>query len=232
MRRIGLLIGLALLASPVAAKPAPDPVVVELFTAQGCDSCPQANALVAELAERPGVIALTYAVDYWDYLGWKDTFARPEFTERQRAYQAAMKLRDVYTPQVVVDGTIQMSGVRGEAVEAAVDAHHARPDFPPEMLFRARGRQIAIGSGRVPRGGAEVWLVRYQEGPQEVQIRAGDNRGQTIAHANVVRELVRLGDWRGRSRLYALPAAAEDDLKTVVLVQAVRTGRILGAARL
>ena len=91
-----------------------EPVVVELFTAQGCSGCPEANALLEGLAGRPGVIALTYAVDYWDYLGWPDTFAQPAFAERQRAYQDRLRLRDVYTPQVIIDGQRQMSGARDD----------------------------------------------------------------------------------------------------------------------
>ena len=115
-----ILLALAALASPAGAHPRP-PVIVELFTAQGCSSCGDANALVGELAERDGVLPLTFSVDYWDYLGWPDTFALPEFTERQKAYAKRLGPREVYTPQVVVDGRKQASGAKPETVEELVD---------------------------------------------------------------------------------------------------------------
>jgi hypothetical protein len=225
------LAGALLFAAPAAADaPTSEPVVVELFTAQGCDSCPEANRLVAELAERPEVIALTFSVDYWDYLGWKDTFAKPEFTARQRAYRQGLKLRDVYTPQVIVDGKRQVSGAKKDAVEAAVEEEAERRVYPPETLFQTPTR-FAVGSGRVPRGGADVWLVRYDPRPQEVEVRRGENKGETVRHANLVREIVRLGRWTGRPQVYRLPRAAEG-LETAVLVQGRDGGRIIAARRL
>jgi hypothetical protein len=210
-------------ASPALARP---PVVVELFTAQGCSSCGAANALVAELAERPGVLALTFGVDYWDYLGWPDTFARPEFTERQRAYARRLALREVYTPQVVVDGRAQASGVKDDAVEALVDTAQKTPAWPPDMMFMGE-RRVAVGSGPAPRGGADVWLVRYDPRALEVTPRRGDNRGQTLVQRNVVREMVRLGAWRGRPTAYRIPATDIEGLATAVLVQAPKGGKIL-----
>ena len=105
--------------APVAAPP--EPVIVELFTAQGCAGCAEANARVEAVANEPGVIALTYAVDYWDYLGWPDTFARPEFAQRQRDYRRPLRLRDVSTPQVVIDGRRQVAGGPGNALHTAID---------------------------------------------------------------------------------------------------------------
>jgi len=167
MRKALLAFVVLLLLSPTAA-PARvrPPVVVELFTAQGCSSCLTANTLVSELAGRTDVLALTFGVDYWDYLGWPDTFARPEFTERQRAYARKLALREVYTPQVVIDGRVQASGVKGEAVEALVAAALKAPTNPPDMLFMGT-RRVAVGSGPVPRGGADVWLIRYDPREQE-----------------------------------------------------------------
>ncbi len=235
MKRIAFVTLLALAVAPLAAasaraRPPAAPVVVELFTAQGCSDCPEANQLLMRLADQPDVITLTYAVDYWDYLGWKDTFARPEFAERQRAYRRAMNLRDVYTPQIVVDGKRQLTAVEPDEVEAAVREEAERDVYPPDMQFVGEGR-VAVGSGRVPRGGATVWLVRYDDEVQEVAVRRGENRGQTVRHDNVVRELVRLGDWRGRPKMFRLPAPSEEGLETVVLVQADRTGRIMAAGR-
>lgn len=234
MRRIALLSLLLALAAPLAgaaaARPSSAPVVVELFTAQGCSDCPEANALLMRLADEPDVIALTYAVDYWDYLGWKDTFARPEFAARQRAYRKAMNLRDVYTPQIVVDGKRQLTAVEADEVEAAVREEARRDVYPPEMRFMGKDR-VAVGSGRTPRGGASVWLVRYDAHPQDVTVRRGENRGQVVRHGNVVRELTRLGQWRGRPTLFRIPRTATPDLRTVIIVQADRSGAVLAASR-
>ncbi|MEH0195178.1 DUF1223 domain-containing protein [Caulobacter sp. CCNWLY153] len=213
----------SLVAAPAAAK---SPVLVELFTSQGCSSCGKANLAAAELAERDDVLALTYSVDYWDYLGWKDTFAKPAFGERQRAYAKAFALRDVPTPQVVVAGKVQASGAKAETVEKLIDAAHLPP--APDMEFVGTGR-VAIGSGASPRGGAEVWLVRFDPRKQEIAVKRGDNRGQTIVHRNVVREIVKIGAWTGRPKMYRLPALAkDDDLATAIIVQGAKGGRVLG----
>lgn len=223
-------------AQPVGARDAArvdapiEPVVVELFTAQGCSGCPEANRTVEALAEAPGVIALTYAVDYWDYLGWEDTFARPEFEARQRAYQTAMRLRNVYTPQVVIDGRRQVSGAQAPAVQAAVDQEAARRVFPPQVEFRESGDAVGIGTGRPPPGGAEVWAVTYRPGPQTVTPAEGDNRGQAVRHVNVVRGLTRLGEWTGRPILLDLPEPAGSQDGMVIIVQARADRRILTAA--
>jgi hypothetical protein len=232
---LALIGGVASVAQPVGARSsvrdAPiEPVVVELFTAQGCSGCPQANLAVEAVADEPGVIALTYAVDYWDYLGWEDTFARPEFEARQRAYQTAMRLRNVYTPQVVIDGRRQMSGAEGDAIEAAVEAEAQMRVFPPEVEFRDSGDAVGIGSGRVPEGGAEVWAVTFLPGPQVVAVQEGDNRGQQVRHVNVVRRLTRLGEWRGHPILLGLPEPSTPGERTAVLVQASGDRRILAAA--
>ncbi|NJC40857.1 hypothetical protein GGQ87_001115 [Brevundimonas alba] len=245
MRTRGWIIpAAALLAATVAAgssaQPAssraprgetpPEPVVIELFTAQGCAGCLEANARVEALAGEPGVIALTYAVDYWDYLGWQDTFARPEFAQRQRAYRRPLKLRSVGTPQVVIDGRRQVAGAQEAALKAAVDEEAARRVFPPEIEFRETGDRVGVGSGRAPAGGAEVVAVIYRPGPQTVEIQSGDNRGQTVRQVNVVRSVRSLGTWSGRSALYTLPAGVGANEAVAVLVQARTDRRILNGA--
>ena len=207
------------------------PVVVELFTAQGCAACVEANAVVERAAAEPGVVALTYGVDYWDYLGWNDTFARPKFAERQRAYRQALKLRNVSTPQVVIDGRRHVSGARSPELKAAVEAEAQGRGWPPEIEFRETGDRVGVGSGRPPRGGAEVMAVVYRPGLQTVDVRQGDNRGQAVRHVNVVREVRRLGDWTGRPVLFVLPADSASEDNVVVLVQAKSDRRILSAAR-
>jgi hypothetical protein len=236
MRRLAPLIAATLLVAPAAQARVSHraqrlPVVVELFTAQGCSDCPKANDLLAKLAEDKGVLALTYSVDYWDYLGWKDTFAKPEFTERQQAYETALKLRDVYTPQIVLDGTDQIAGAKPDEVQAAVaDARRERP-HQAEIALRMDGR-LQLGSGEAPRGGAVVWLVRYDPGLREVKVKTGDNKGVTVHQTNEVRDLVKLGVWHGAPKLFRLPEPSEPGLDTAVLVQAIHGGAIVGARKL
>ena len=224
--RKAALFSLMLLVLPLSAA-ARTPVVVELYTAQGCASCGEANANLARLADKPGLLALTFSVDYWDYLGWADTFARPEFAERQNAYVSRLLLREPYTPQVVVDGQAQAVGSKADRVDKLVKDAARTPRNPPDIQF-AGDRRVYVGSARPPKGGAEVWLIRYDPREQDVAVKAGDNKGQTIPHRNVVREIVRLGGWRGKPAAFRLPPASEEGLKTVVLVQAGHGGRMLG----
>lgn len=224
MRKAALYLSVFLLAGPASAS-AKSPVLVELYTAQGCATCGEANEFASRLDERPDVLVLTFPVDYWDYLGWADTFAKPEFAERQKAYVTRLDLREPYTPQVVVDGREQAPGLRTEAVERLVrDAQQAARN-PPDIAFIGE-RRVDVGSGRPPRGGAEVWLVRYDPRDQEVRVGSGDNRGRTVVQKNVVRELRRLGAWRGRPTAYRV-GRSDDGLQSAVIVQAARGGRVL-----
>jgi hypothetical protein len=227
--RKGALFSLVLLALPAAAAAKP-PVVVELYTAQGCASCGEANAYAAKLADRPGVLVLTFPVDYWDYLGWSDTFAKPEYAERQKAYVAKLALREPYTPQVVVGGRAQAPGLKPDRVDKLVHDALRTPGDPPQIRFVGK-RRVDVGSGRSVRGGVDVWLVRYDPREQDVAIKSGDNRGQTMVQKNVVREMTRLGGWRGRASAYRLPEPTEDGLETVVILQGARGGRVLAVAR-
>jgi hypothetical protein len=213
----------ALLTTPAAA--ARQPVLVELYTAQGCAACGAANAYIDKLADRKGVLALTFPVDYWDYLGWADTFAKPEFAARQKGYLKVLGLREAYTPQVIVDGRAHAPGVQEDKVEKLIHAAARAPRNPPDMLFQTR--RVLVGSGPNPPGGAEVWLIRYDPRKQIVEVRRGENRGENIVHRNVVRQAEKLGAWRGRPAAYRLPKAPQEGLKTVVLVQAERSGKIL-----
>jgi len=223
-----LLASLCLLAVPAAASAAKPPVVVEFYTAQGCAACAQANDYVNSLAERPGVLALTFAVDYWDYLGWEDTFALPAFAERQKAYLTPLSLREPYTPQLVINGASEASAVEPEKVEALLEAAAERQVPAPDILFIGL-RRVDVGTGRAPRGGADVWLIRYDPRPENVVVRRGENRGETLEQRNVVREITRLGRWRGRPTAYSAPEPSQDGLQTLLIVQAPNGGRILAA---
>jgi hypothetical protein len=232
---LGLLLVAPSIAQPTAARrvarqPAAEPVVVELFTAQGCPGCPEANRAVEAVADEPGVLALTYAVDYWDYLGWPDTFARPEFAQRQNAYRSALRVRNVYTPQVVIDGARQLPGPATPALQQAVTDAQTDRAPPPEIEFRETGDRVGVGSGRVPHGGADVWAVTYTPGAQTVTVSGGDNRGQSVRHVNVVRGLTKLGAWNGRPALYPLPRSANANEAVAILVQGRENRRIISAA--
>lgn len=229
MRKAALL-SLILFAWPMGAAAAKPPVLVELFTAQGCGACADANLYLGKLADRPGVLALTFSVDYWDYLGWTDTFARPEYSERQKAYVTRLKLREPYTPQVVVDGREEVQGLKTAEVERLVRSAAAAPRNPPDIHF-VGARRVDVGSGRVAKGGAEVWMIRYDPREVEVAVRAGDNRGETVVERNVVRQMKRLGLWRGRPQAFRLPPASEDGLRTAVVVQAPKGGRVVGVGQ-
>jgi hypothetical protein len=221
----------ALAAGPTLARTARRPVVVELFTSQGCRACTRANALVADLADRRDVLAITFPVDYWDYLGWKDTFARPEFSARQRAYMTAAGLRDVYTPQVVVDGAPQADKGAVDRAETLIRAAARAHGPAPAMRLSRGGLEIAAGGAIA--GGADVWLVRYAAQPQETAVKDGENNGVTVVYRNVAVRLQRLGGWDGRARRYALPKddAQDADAKTAILLQAHASGRIVGVLR-
>ena len=221
---LGPILGFCLAATASQAV-ARQPVVVELFTSQGCSSCVKSGDLMADMAGRPHVLALTFAVDYWDYLGWIDTFAKPEFADRQRDYVKHLSTREVYTPQAVVDGRLQAAAVKPASLDGLVKQAARQRLDPPDMDLTED--RVAVGSGSVPHGGAEVWLVRYDPSAQSVEVKRGENRGRTIVEHNVVRELVRLGGWSGRSKIYPLPKTDIDGLKTVILVQGAHGGRIL-----
>lgn len=213
------------LSPAVAADGGRRPIVVELFTSQGCSSCPPANANLIELSRRPDVLTLGFAVTYWDRLGWKDVFGKPEFTERQYAYEPPLGQSGPFTPQVVVDGRRTTVGNRLSDIEALIAA--TRPADEPTIGLA--GREVTIGAGPAPADGADVWLVRYEPGIIEVQVRRGENAGRTLPHGHVVRDLIRLGDWTGARATLKLPPPAPG-LGTAILVQARHGGPILAAA--
>lgn len=213
------------LTAPSHAQPAPRLTVVELFTSQGCSSCPPANDNVAELSKRPDVIALSFGVTYWDKLGWKDTFASPIYTERQYAYARALGHDAPFTPQVVVDGKADVVGARRGEIDALI----ARTTIAGPAINVDQGA-VQVGAGRNAGAPADVWLVRYDPRVVQVPVRAGENTGRTLPHKNVVKDLIRLGGWNGQAARFALPPA-QPGLATAILVQSKDAGPILAAAR-
>ena len=222
----GLAAAMLALAAPAFAQPGAPVQVVELFTSQDCSSCPPANAAVATLSARPEILALSFGVTYWDQLGWKDTFAQKKFTDRQWDYARGLRHDNVGTPQVVVNGRLDVVGQRVSEIEGALRAARMAGDGPAVTLTAA-GATVA---GPAPRRAADVWLVRYDPNIVQVPIRRGENGGKTLPHKNVVRELTRLGDWTGGPKNSPVPAAPAG-LKTAILVQAGPGGPILAAAK-
>ena len=198
--------------------------VVELFTSQGCSSCPPANANLIKVKDQPGVLALSFNVTYWDYLGWKDTFGREEFTQRQVRYEPSLGRSGPFTPQVVVNGGADAVGAApGEIEQLISSSGHAKG---PSLSLD--GGKISIGAGSAPGGKADVWLVRYNKGVIEVPVARGENTGRTLPHANFVHSLEKLGSWSGDATTLPLPAAS-GGLSTAVLVQTPGGGPILAA---
>jgi hypothetical protein len=223
---------LALLAAslglaPMAAVQA-QPVVVELFQSQGCSSCPPADANLNAIADRPDVLALSFAVTYWDNLGWRDTFASPQFTARQYAYARGLRHPNVATPQIVINGRHDLVGTDRRELDAAINA----AGQPAGAALAIAGGSVSIAAGSAPARGADVWLVRYDPRVQLVAIRRGENGGKTLPHRDIVRQFVRLGGWFGAARSFPLPHGGGPGLKSAILVQTADGGPILAAAKL
>lgn len=221
--------GIAILGAAAMPREAPKHrlVVVELFQSQGCSSCPPALANLNAIADRPDVLALSYGVTYWDQLGWKDSFASPQYTARQWDYAHHYGRGEVATPQVWIDGRGSIVGSNTAQFRQSLASAPAL-DGPDLRLVNDR---VAVAQGRAPRGGAEVWLVRYDPRTIQVAIRAGENGGRTLAHRNIVRQLVDLGHWSGNATSFPIPTSTRDGLKTAVLVQLGRGGPIVSAAK-
>jgi hypothetical protein len=199
------------------------PAVVELFTSQGCSSCPPADANLIAIAKRPDVLALSFHVTYWDRLGWKDTFDQEAFTQRQSDYEGPLRESGPFTPQVVVDGRMDVVGNVRADIEKLI-AQSQRTAAPPISLM---GNTVSVGEGA---GKADVWLVRYDPRVVQVPISRGENAGTTQPQVNVVHALTDLGDWHGAKAQFAFPPAPPG-LKTAVLLQKPHGGEIIAVAR-
>ena len=227
---IGLLGALA--ASEAQAQTADrGPVVVELFTSQGCSSCPPADAVLRDLALRPDVVALALHVDYWDYIGWKDVFADPRFTARQFAYARAMGRRAPYTPQMVVGGAQDVVGSHRRDVADLIATHAARPQPVTLQADRAGGTvTIRATSRQVFAPPLQVQLVRYRDAAT-VTVKRGELAGQTLDYAHIVTDWRVVGQWDGRLPLAMTQTAPGSD-PVVVILQRPGPGAIEAAAQL
>ena len=210
--------------------------VIELFTSQGCSSCPEADKLAGELARDPSLVVLTLPIDIWDYLGWKDTLAKPRHTVRQRGYAHGRGDREVYTPQVVVNGKKHVVGSDRNAIEQAIAATRGRNNIlaVPVKLVPS-GDKVTVSVPAAAGMSGEVWLCPVVKAIA-VAIGRGENNGRTVTYYNVVRRWIKLGDWTGTARTFTVPATevATEAVDTVaVIVQggtADAPGTVLGAA--
>lgn len=202
------------------------PVVMELFSSQGCGNCPQANATIQKLAERSDVIALTYPVNIWDYLGWDDTFAKPEFTERQKRYNRALGYRGPYTPQVVYSGYLHGPGTNVERIAPKFSTRDVSP-YPATVSFSGDTVQL---SGALPAKttSASVVLVKFRAGQTQVAVAGGTNKGKSMTYWNLVTGYETLGEWKGGIQKFN----AKCDSGCVVLVQKESSeGPIIGVGQ-
>lgn len=245
MRAFALLAPVALAALAAAtpiraettAKAGEGNTVLELFTSQGCSSCPPADALLGELAEKPGIVALSYSVDYWNYLGWHDTLSSAANSDRQREYARARGDGRVYTPQLVIDGLLHVNGSDAAAIGQAIeDASRRLAGIRVPVSMRGEGDTLVIDVGAAPAEShtraATVWLAIAKD-KETVAITRGENGGKTLTYHHPVRELSPVGMWKGEAMTLRLPLK---DLKTMggdclmALVQVENYGPILGAA--
>ncbi|MBN8872942.1 MAG: DUF1223 domain-containing protein [Rhodospirillales bacterium] len=224
--RLRLLAALGLLAPTFAmAQPVERPVVLELFTSQGCSSCPPADAKVAELARtRPDLLPLTFHVTYWNGLGWRDPFSLDAATERQRHYVALGVSSEVYTPALVVDGTLDVVGSNPSAVDRAVRQATSSQETAADIEIQrgSKGLTVLVGAGT---GQARLLLIGYDR-LHRTQVGRGENRGRTLEEANIVRSIQVLGAWSGKP--IALQAPLPEGEQVAVLLQRA-DGRIVGA---
>jgi len=214
--------------------------VIELFTSQGCSSCPAADRLLSELRADPSLITLSLPIDYWDYLGWKDTLAIPGHTARQRAHSHVRGDREIYTPQVVVNGIVQAIGSdQGEIEKAVALSRQYASSLSVSLQLTVDGERVTVTlpqrEGGEASGGGEIWLcVLSQSVP--VGIGRGENRGRTITYTNVVRRWVKLGNWLGKSETFTVPidAIKSDGVDAVAAIlqsgSADKPGAVLGAS--
>ena len=231
MKRLVAIIAALWMGAAGTAVAEDQPVVIELFTSQGCSSCPPADEILGQLAKRDNVIALAMHVDYWDYLGWKDEFADPAHTKRQRAYARAKGERTIYTPQMVIGGQDHVIGSRPMKIMDTIRKHANKRATVAVQLKRSGGKvSIEARAIRDLSGDAVVQLVTFVP-KSTVKIRRGENAGRTLTYHNVVQDLVRLGTWNGNSA-YSTTANVPDGLPIAVLVQARNGGVMLGAAQL
>ncbi len=214
--------------APAMAEPV---VVVELYTSQGCSSCPPADEFVAMLANDPRILPLALHVDYWDYIGWADKFAQAKFTDRQRAYAKAVGSRTIYTPQLIIGGQHRIEGFAPDETTARLREHLAATPIVTLSVTRDGDRLVIRAEADPPLNETvRIQLIRYA--PEEtVTIERGENAGKTITYTNIVTSWEGLGDWQANAPL-ELTTAFGGDQPGAIILQTAGPAAILAAARI
>lgn len=222
------VVALASLGGSALAADANNPTVIELYQSQGCSSCPPANAILNSLADRPDLLPLSFAVTYWDQLGWKDRFADPAYTARQWSFAKSGKRGNVATPQFIINGRGVVTGSNRNQLAQSIQSEDKKAAGPNIAVDGGRIR-IAAGKAAAP---ATVWLVRYDPRTRNVNIGRGENGGRVLPHRNIVTGLRALGTWNGSALTFNQPAYKDPGQRSAVLVQQGVGGRIISARRL
>ena len=217
-----------LAAGPTQADAADNVVLIELFTSQGCSSCPPADKNLADMAGREDVLPLSMHVDYWDYLGWRDTFGSRAHTERQYEYRRLMGARVVYTPQMIVQGQMDVPGYQPALIEQAVQRAASKGPAADISIGETSGMLKATITPRHDMGNCTIWVASYDK-TAEVEIERGENAGRTITYHNVVDKLMRVGPWQGSVQAIDLPTPAAGEGMAVWL-QDNDTGAVMAAS--
>ena len=224
------IIAAGVLLAPIAGQAGERAVVVELFTSEGCSSCPPAHAVIGRIARDPNILALSFHVDYWDYIGWKDSFAAPWATHRQRAYASRLSAGRVYTPQMVISGKVDVVGSRAPEVMRELErAFETVPSTPLLRIVETDGKsEIVAHRSDTP---AEIYLVRFDP-VRETRVLRGENTGRHLLTFNVVRTYLKIVDWDGSAQRIPLPRDLRDHPGEVTAVFAQRHGHgeVLAAA--
>lgn len=231
MQMLSPALAVMVIVAPFAAAAQENPVVLELFTSQGCVTCPPADALLAELAQDKDVLALALHVTYWDYVGWRDSFGQEAFSQRQRAYARSMRQRALFTPAMIIQGQEMLIGHDQPSIAQLIEAHRSEPPAVDLAASRSDGRlhlKLAPRKGAV--GPADIELVQF-EPEAEVAIEAGENAGQTITYTNIVTDWQTVGRWDGATGV-DLDFEGVGDGPMAVILQGAGLGPILAAAKL
>ncbi len=242
-RRTALKLGAAAAIATTSARPgmaeADNPVIIELFTSQGCSSCPPADALLDQLRDQPNVIAMSFNVDYWDYLGWRDTLGSPEYSKRQQLYAKSRKSHRVYTPQMIINGRFDVAGSNKAKVMSLVKKAASDPTTSQvAMQIQETADKIIINIGAAPETmknpKATLWVIMAAS-DINVKITRGENRGSNFTYHNVVRQLIPAGMWDGKETTISLP---KDNLfkdgkrSCIAILQQNGIGPIIGATKI
>jgi hypothetical protein len=233
-RRNALALGAAAMFAKPGFAATGRPVIVELFTSQGCSSCPPADAFFETLKGKPGIVALSYHVDYWDYLGWRDTLGSSEYSQRQYDYAKSRGDMNVYTPQMIINGGSHFVGSQTSKVSGGIDTAHVEGTarwVDIAMSDNKTDIMIDIAAG-APTQKATLWLMAFAPSVS-TDIKKGENAGKTVAYHNVVRKMVPAGMWHGEPAKIVLPRESvipEDCKGWVALLQEGKVGRVIGVA--